>query len=59
MPILNRLIESIEASGGRIALEEGRLTVRGGVPGHLLMQVHRHRRRLQRFLTQRGSTASR
>jgi hypothetical protein len=56
MPILNRLIESIEASGGSLALDEGRLTIRGSVPGRLLMQVHRHRHRLQRLLAQRGTS---
>ncbi|WP_207485083.1 hypothetical protein [Arenibaculum pallidiluteum] len=52
MAILNRLIQSIEASGGSLAMDEGRLTIRGSVPSRLLMQVHRHRRRLERLLSE-------
>ena len=50
MAVLNRLIASIEASGGSIEIRDGHLTIRGTLPGPVLMQAHRHRRRLERLL---------
>jgi len=58
MATLNRLIASIEASGGSLAIDAGRLTIRGTVPAPLLMQAHRYRRRLERLLSQAGPRRS-
>lgn len=58
MAILNRLITSIEASGGLLEIRDGRLTIHGTVPDRVLMQAHRHRRRLERLLSRTPAGSS-